>query len=80
MKSARKMFKELGYEYTTYWCGFKTILEYWSEEDTNNWKHIFFDFETKSYFADEHNELMYVDMKTFKAIQKQLEELGWLEE
>ena len=79
MKSAKEMFEGLGYEYSVEddRCG--KFIDYWVEEDeTDNWYHIRFNISSKTYYADEGWGKMHIDMPTFKAIQKQLEELGWL--
>lgn len=78
--TAKEMFEELGY---TYFISYNTVQCF-----KNTWEHmqtyysIIFDFKTKSVeLSKEYGDDYYifvVDMPTNKAIQKQLEELGWL--
>lgn len=78
MKSAKEMFEDLGYEYSFDNRRDEFVIHYWKDQDTLDWKHICFYEHT--YEADEKWESMSVDMPTFKAIKKQCEELGWLDE
>ena len=86
MKSAKEMFEVLGYEKDNY---FKNTIKYSKTHIDKaryiNYKiEIFFDYTEKQviFYSYDHgeecNECM-IDMPTFKAIQKQLEELRWLE-
>ena len=79
--NAKEMFEKLGYErkvkqYCVEYCQdgeyIKVTCEY------RGWKRIVFDLDTKKFYADEDYESMYIDVETFKAIQQQLKELGWL--
>ena len=56
-------------------------LDYWKFEETKYVvisRHICFDLDNKSYSTTSIHEIAKVDMPTFKAICKQLEELGWI--
>ena len=77
MKTAREMIEELGYE--------SSADDYYIEcsyDDKNEgyWKRISFDLREKTFDAVDTYDAMNIDIPTFKAIQKQLEELGWLYE
>ncbi len=78
MKSAKVMFGELGY--SKYENSKEIVYIYATKE-----KHIQITFTNKiyfGYFIDYNDGGLYIlkfDMPTFKAIHKQLEELGWLE-
>ena len=80
MKTAKEMFEELGYEYE--------IDEEFIECEKNEvqfeifrkWLKIVFVLSGKYFYCDEDYESMAVDVPTFKAIQQQLKELGWLDE
>jgi hypothetical protein len=79
--TAREMFEELGYEYT--YCGIPVFesIEYEKKEMIDGYtvyQIITFDFYDKTVKCDGHYESLQVGMPTFKAITKQLEELGWL--
>lgn len=75
--SAKEMFEKLGYTCVKNNCEIITY-RYYTEK-------VCFDSEYKSVtVCDEGSDYdaqpMSFDIPTFKAIQKQLEELGWLEE
>ena len=84
MKTAREMFEELGYKiYEIY----QKHVCYNKEVEINNIIFLYIiTFKDKTYHAYQCTEEDYgddgitIDMKLFKAIQKQLEELGWLDE
>lgn len=76
-KTAEEMFEELEY--------FKKIdNEHYLHYETNNRDGIFseymvvFDKRFKTYFAQCYDEPMNIDIDTQKAINKQLQELGWI--
>ena len=73
MKTARELFEELGYTYKIDEIGLIDC----SKIVNNNYYHIAFG--VKDFWATENYRPMDIDMPTFKAIYKQLEELGWLE-
>ena len=72
MKSAKEMFEELGYTMEIKECS----IDYWlnSKKSIFIYKHIHFDLVSKEFMAESVYEVMNIDMPTFKAIQKQLEE------
>ena len=76
MKSAKKMFEELGFkgletDYSLVYRYMGTEIDYKCE--------IYFYLMCKEYeYTVENDECTSVDMKLHKAIHKQLEELGWL--
>ncbi len=78
MKTAKEMFEELGYVFEIN----DNFIEYYknSKKSFFVYKHVCFDLVNKSYSASCNYENMEIDMPTFRAIQKQLEELGWLDE
>ena len=65
MKSAREMFEELGYE-ENYHISY--IMYFNKNED----RYIWFEKDTKTFEARFN-----IDMSLLKAINKQVEELGW---
>ena len=77
MKSAREMFKKLGYVRLNI---FPLSIDYVKQINLKDAKIISFTLKSKSYYAMDRNIAMGIDMPTFKAIQKQLEELGWLDD
>lgn len=79
--SAQKLFEKLGYKLD------KSLgpnyIDYWKNEETKYIvfaKRICFDLKKQTYFVAYSFETIGIDMSTNKAIQKQIEELGWLEE
>lgn len=78
MKSAKEMFRELGYRYKE--PTFKVHGDgYFCYEDIFKGNLIIFYLKEKEFMTSHNYKEMDIDMPTFKAIQKQLEELGWLE-
>ena len=81
MKSAKEMFEELGYKA----INTQHSIEYikWKGQKEQS---IYFDSATKTlgiYIYDTYDDvydILTVDMPTLKAINKQCEELGWLDE
>lgn len=73
--SAKEMFEELGY--VKMQDHFYTI-NYWKGRNETIYSHIDFDLNNKTVIAIWWDENQEIDMPTFKAIQKQLEELGWI--
>lgn len=79
MKTAKEMFKELGYEKEV--TGSEIMDEnFIGYENKKENKYIGFRRWYKDFHAFEDKGDIDIDMPTFKAIHKQLEELGWLEE
>ena len=78
MKSAKEMFEELGYT-----CE-KSIGEiayvYHIANQRTYSRRINFYLSLKEYSATEALSGLFIDVKLNKAIQKQMEELGWLDE
>ena len=77
--TAKEMFEELGYKLDIN----HNFLDYWKFEETKYAvisRHIWFDLNNKSYSTINIYEIAKIDMPTHRAIQKQLEELGWLKE
>lgn len=72
MKTAREMFEELGYTYKIDEFGLIDCIKV----ENNTCYHIAFG--AKDFWATKNYKPMDIDMPTFKAIHKQLEELGWL--
>lgn len=71
MKSAKEMFEELGFKYEYNKIANQICVYGTKNDDSFLWIYLdrkIFDF---------NNE---IDMNLFKAIQKQIEELGWLNE
>lgn len=79
MKSAKEMFEDLGYEKVVTGSEIRNenFITYNNEKEN---KLIGFRKWFKDFHAFEDKGDMDIDMPTFKAIHKQLEELGWLEE
>ena len=74
--TAKEMFEELGYTMSSNdWS-----IDYWanSKKSFFIYKRICFDLVNKEFIAESDYDAMHIDMPTFKAIQKQLEELGWI--
>lgn len=76
LMTAQEMFEELGYEQGK--CD-EYILYYKKEEDNGTLYRYSILFKNK-WFSAGHYEYggMLIDIPTFKAICKQLEELGWI--
>ena len=73
--TAKEIFKELGYKYLER----NNCIHYeWEDESKIHWANICFNLDYKSVFACQDYDPMQIDMQTFKAITKQMEELGWL--
>lgn len=71
--TAKEMFEELGYEYDTYAKDiiFSKDFEYATVE-------LYFDIETKNLIIQSNKDIAFdFDIKELKAINKQIEELGW---
>lgn len=83
--SAEEMFEELGYKlvkHETYMFYYKDILNHEDEEDHENDMYITiaieFSFKEKKVmktYDDDYGE--YITLEELKAINKQVEELGW---
>lgn len=78
--SAKEMFEELDYEQTKT----KRFIKYTYKYFTSNWYHIMFDLEEKlidCYISNDSpfspNEPSSISIDELKAINKQVEELGW---
>lgn len=85
--SAREMFEELGYKQEK---GDKIYITYYNGNFENKQrcdKQITFDLESKSFIAYSPYELndyedcsIFINTEELQAINKQIEELGWLNE
>lgn len=73
MKSARELFEELGYEYSPICNGIIHEIKYKDGPGK-----VVFKLNYKVFYAYIDDYSVLIDIPTFKAIQKQLEELGWL--
>lgn len=71
--NAREMFKSLGYECSKYYDR-NRIIQYYNEEETQ----FFFWIKEQEFSASEYGEPKNITMDEFKAIQQQMEELGWI--
>ena len=71
--TAKEMFEALGYKKSIYDDPFPHIEWYASGLGT-----IEFNLSTKTFCTYERMEALDIDMQTFKAIKKQLEELRWI--
>lgn len=83
MKSAKEMFEELGYKCKSEWPD--GYIEYYKKAKYDDEFYEFtICFFSDVFYAQIHNlkyggnHGMDIDMPTFKAIQKQLEELNWI--
>lgn len=74
--TAKQMFERLGYIKIK--DHFSTI-DYWKDRHEAIYSHIEFDLNNKTFSGTWWNESLAIDMPTLKAINKQCEELGWLE-
>lgn len=72
--NAREMFEALGYEYCKLYNRNKIIQYYNEKEDV---KFLFWIVE-QEFSVSEYGELKNITVDEFKAIQKQIEELGWI--
>lgn len=70
--TAKEMFEELGYTYKIDEIGLIDCIKV----ENSACHHIAFG--VKDFWATENYRPMDIDMPTFKAIQKQLEELNWI--
>ena len=75
--TAKKMFEELGYKYLEPTLHKESYFYY---EDIFKCNLIIFYLKEKKFMTSHNYKEMDIDMPTFKAIYKQLEELGWLDE
>ena len=71
--TAREMFEALGYEYCKYYDRNK-MIEYRKEDSTS----VLFWIKERVFSVSEYGELKNITVDEFKAIQKQMEELGWI--
>lgn len=76
--TARELFEELGYEYSLICICNGAIHEIKYEHKDEPGK-IVFKLNYKVFYADIDDYSVLIDMPTLKAINKQCEELGWLE-
>lgn len=81
MKNAKEMFEELGYTFQDYSnlsynsrFQYEILDEKWHEFET-----VYFMLEDKTISINSYLQEVGINMTLFKAIQKQIEELGWLE-
>lgn len=72
--TAIEMFKKLGYEYCKYYDRDKIIQYYNEKEDIQ----FLFWIAEQEFSVSEYGELKNITVDEFKAIQKQMEELGWI--
>lgn len=72
--TAQEMFKELGYECSKYYDRNKIIQYYNEKEDVQ----FLFWIAEQEFSVSEYGELKNITVDEFKAIQKQIEELGWI--
>lgn len=76
--TAKEMFEELGYKFRE-----STFVinrnDYFYYENTRKDKLICFYLNKKEVLTSQYKESMIMDIATLKAINKQCEELGWLE-
>lgn len=72
--TAKKMFEELGYEYITYG---KDVI--FTKEFGYATVELYFDVETKNLIIQSNKNIAFeFNIKELKAINKQIEELGWM--
>lgn len=74
MKSAGQMFKELGYERSKYY-DINQIIQYYNGEEEVQ---FLFWIKEQEFSASEYGEPKNITVDEFKAIQQQMNELGWL--
>lgn len=75
-KTAEEMFKDLGYECIKSDLSIRYMANYEMAEDPI--KYIRFSLTRQRFYAQQDLDPMDIDMREFKAIQKQIKELGWL--
>lgn len=74
--TAKEMFEKQGFSYRST----DDVIEYlFKSINSRRYLKINFDLKNKTYFVMECDDIATIDMDIHKAIQKQLEELGWLE-
>lgn len=73
---AKEMFEKLGFKQTIN----SKIIAYEKFSQLIGHQRIEFDLFDKTIIADDTYKSMYIDIDTFKAINQQLKELGWLDE
>ena len=71
--TAREMFEELGYECSKYYDR-NQMIEYRKEDSTS----VLFWIKERKFSVSEYCEPKDITVDEFKAIQKQMEELGWI--
>ena len=71
--NAREMFKKLGYKYNKY-TDRNQMIEYRKEDSTS----VLFWIKERKFSVLEYCEPKDITVDEFKAIQKQMEELGWI--
>lgn len=72
--NARQMFESLWYEYCKYYDRNKIIQYYNEKEDVQ----FLFWIVEQEFSVSEYGELKNITVGEFKAIQKQMKELGWI--
>lgn len=75
--TAKEMFEELGYVLNE---DTNDSFDYEFSDDDFYWKEIRFDKNLKTVYCHEFYGELKLDIPTLKAIIKQCEELGWLDE
>lgn len=78
MKTAKEMFEDLGYEKVPKYC--EEFIPYIHKYDDGIVIQFDLDARTVIKFYVNNNECCYITSRELKAINKQCEELGWLEE
>lgn len=73
--TAREMFKKLGYKYNKY-RDRNQMIEYRKEDSTS----VLFWIKERKFSVSEYCEPKDITVDEFEAVQKQMEELGWVEE
>lgn len=80
--TATEMFEELGYKCITFnFNGIRETIKFY-KPNNNYSSNVIFDLTNKMFrvYCSEDDGAGYVDMKLLKTINKQIEELGWLDE
>lgn len=72
MKTADEIFEELGYEKG------KNHLDIELYKNKNDYAEIIFDLRDRAISVRNDDEAIYFNMKELQAINKKVEELGWL--
>ena len=87
--SAKEMFEELGYRLIS--GDDKELINYRIDLDANSFMQVVFNNESKSFWCGrtrntyfngylrKDNNFILIDLKLLQAINKQAEELGWIE-